>query len=221
MNIAEILKNYPIGTKLYSPIFGDVTFNGITEVIATIKVLKDTTEYEFFQDGRYYNAPNAECMLFPSKDNRKWNRMPTFPKGSYLTINFSGNLFTGILNYRGNNTTKFYAGIWIDVGKIINNRTFDNQQIIVRQATIEESAKLTKALLRINLVWNSIKLEFDEYFKPFDKVLVRNYDTEIWKPAYFSEMYIDEDVFYDTIGSGFYKQCIHYEENKHLANKLR
>lgn len=77
MNIAEILKKCPTGTKLYSPLFGEVEF----------VCVKDNTEYSircatsygdtplFMRNGIYFGAyPHAECMLFPSKDQRDWSK---------------------------------------------------------------------------------------------------------------------------------------------------
>ena len=70
MNIAEILKNVPKGTKLYSPIFGELTF--MCTNILCIKVLDlSNIVREFYHDGRFYM--NGECMLFPSRENRDWS----------------------------------------------------------------------------------------------------------------------------------------------------
>ena len=74
MNLIEILKDVPKGTKLYSPIFGDVIFEKIRQdyiVVKTINIIR-----EFYSDGRYYT--NGECMLFPSRDNRDWNTFQKF-----------------------------------------------------------------------------------------------------------------------------------------------
>lgn len=72
MNIAEILKDAPKGTKLYSPLFGEVKLESVSDVIITVKLgaLLST----FYKDGRYYQSyPNGECLLFPSKDKRNWD----------------------------------------------------------------------------------------------------------------------------------------------------
>ena len=53
-------------------------------------------------------------------------------------------------------------------------------------------------------------------FKPFDKVLVRNNDEEIWVPRLY-EMYlngINKHCCQDCLG---YLQCIPYEGNEHIA----
>lgn len=74
LNLAEILKDCPKGTKFYSILHGEVEFNGISE--------KDSYEVKFRDidgdiegvkpDGRYLSCLNGECILFPSKDQRDW-----------------------------------------------------------------------------------------------------------------------------------------------------
>lgn len=85
MNIAEILKNAPKGTKLYSPICGEVTLYEIDDKDHSI-VIQDEVDFlfSFTADGKYYDFdyPNGECLLFPSKENRDWSTFkvePQFP----------------------------------------------------------------------------------------------------------------------------------------------
>lgn len=55
------------------------------------------------------------------------------------------------------------------------------------------------------------------HFKPFDRVLVRNDDEEIWQPRLY-EMYSGgTEKHYCQDGQG-YLQCIPYEGNEHLAS---
>lgn len=77
MNIAEILKKCPKGTKLYSPVYGEVEFVKVKygESYAIHCVTKDGALDYFTSDGRLYcDFPDAECMLFPSKDQRDWSK---------------------------------------------------------------------------------------------------------------------------------------------------
>lgn len=82
MNIAEILKDAPAGTKLYSPIYGEVTLNSIDNDECAIIVTDECDNVTAFTaDGRYYaEYLNAECLLFPSKDNRDWSTFKVEPK---------------------------------------------------------------------------------------------------------------------------------------------
>lgn len=74
MNIAKILKNAPEGTKLYSPIFGDVILIRVVESNNAIFVRNIEGEWvEFSSEGIYDVLFDGECLLFPSRTNRDWN----------------------------------------------------------------------------------------------------------------------------------------------------
>ncbi len=79
LNLIKILKDCPEGTKLYSPAFGDVFFYGIDqdadEEDRQIICYTPNKKFEtlFFYDGTLWASDDAECMLFPSKNNRDWS----------------------------------------------------------------------------------------------------------------------------------------------------
>ena len=142
LNLVEILKDCPEGTKLYSPIIGEVEFKRIKYCEYPIvtcskngnRILSFTKDGLFFLEG--------ECiMLFPSKDQRDWSK------------------------------------------------------------------------------FNIKKVKFDpKAFQPFDKVLVRDINSEKWKIQLFS--HIIKDCFpyeYHCIGS-CYNFCIpNNDDTKHLV----
>lgn len=82
MNIAEILKNAPKGTMLYSPLYGEVALLEVHDPStyvhkdACIEVMTGNREDVcFYTNGKplcYGLAP--ECLLFPSKENRNWSK---------------------------------------------------------------------------------------------------------------------------------------------------
>lgn len=83
LNLVEILKDCPKGTKLYSPIYGDVELekvcldNGIQGYPIKIKIPNLTGAFpvgSFTKDGRLYAEHSGECMLFPSKEQRDWSK---------------------------------------------------------------------------------------------------------------------------------------------------
>ena len=140
INVAEKLKGCPKGTKLYSPLFGEVEFVRIEIGSIIVKVLDNGIPYSnvtFTAEGKLYNIEQSECLLFPSKDNRDWNKFN-------LTVNT---------------------------------------------------------------------------FKPFDKVLVRDYIDEKWILSIFGcyEDEVDADFPYVCL-NGRYRYCIPYEGNEHLLN---
>ena len=76
INLIEILKDCPQGTKLYSTVFGDVKFESINEdkfhpII--VRIGDDHTEC-FSADGKIYSFYDGECVLFPSKEERDWSK---------------------------------------------------------------------------------------------------------------------------------------------------
>lgn len=88
LNIAEILKNKPIGIKLYSPIFGDCTLCYIKNETNDICVKTLYDEIRFFDFEGRYNA-GGECLLFPSKEMRDWSKF-AWKKGNVLVSNDGG-----------------------------------------------------------------------------------------------------------------------------------
>lgn len=138
MNIAEILKDCPKGTKLYSPLFGELELSFVEgEHISCIT--KKRTCGLFTSDGKYFGGySDAECMLFPSRDQRDWNKFG------------------------------------------IPNQSKPRPQ-----------------------------------FKPFDKVLVRDLDSERWRCDFF-EKQEENEGFNVRCFRGVWYQCIPYEGNEHL-----
>lgn len=85
MNIAEILKQLPKGTKLYSPIFGEVEFVEITTNLEWIKVKTKVGGYEYFYlNGKY--SKDGECMLFPAKNVNWYNYQIPFNDGDVIIL---------------------------------------------------------------------------------------------------------------------------------------
>lgn len=83
INIAKILKDKPVNTKLYSPLYGDVYFSYIG-VRNNICVLHHRfTLSDFFYNGRYTAYKESEIMLFPSKEMRDWSKF-AWKKGDVL-----------------------------------------------------------------------------------------------------------------------------------------
>lgn len=79
INVAEKLKDCPKGTKFYSPLFGEVEFVRIEIGSIIVKVLDNGIPYSnsnvaFTAEGKWYDIEQTECLLFPSKENRDWNK---------------------------------------------------------------------------------------------------------------------------------------------------
>ena len=86
INIAEILRDCPIGTRLYSRIAGKVEFQqidehpGINHPIILKPVCQNTSPgdrklFSLTPTGRFDVVfPNGECVLFPSLEMQDWTR---------------------------------------------------------------------------------------------------------------------------------------------------
>ena len=78
LNLVEILKDCPKGTKLYSTTYGDVELirvNQNDDVDYPIEIkLSDDSINSVTTDGRLCEYYNGECVLFPSKEQRDWSK---------------------------------------------------------------------------------------------------------------------------------------------------
>ena len=79
IDLTKILKDCPKGFELYSPLCGTVLFCGIhntPEYDYPIECKINTESCIYFtKEGRFLiNCPDAECLLFPSKNQRNWNK---------------------------------------------------------------------------------------------------------------------------------------------------
>ena len=79
LNLVEILKDCPKGTKLYSTIYGDVELVGVYPKDDTcpieIKIVEGSDMIcDITNDGRLLDCFQGECTLFPSKDQRDWSK---------------------------------------------------------------------------------------------------------------------------------------------------
>ena len=87
LNLVEILKDCPEGTKLYSPVFGEVEFESINDIIGPIVVTTNTGNAECFTADGKMHTYNDDCLLFPSKEQRDWSKFnPKKPKFDPKTL---------------------------------------------------------------------------------------------------------------------------------------
>lgn len=100
------------GTKLYSPICGECTLVAIVEDTKTYPILVRSTHnnlYKFTPFGQCINTEDSECLLFPSKDERNWDK---FRKRGHRGEEY----YTIIVN-----AGEIYLGSYSDVRSTIDN----------------------------------------------------------------------------------------------------
>ena len=142
IDLTNILKDCPQGTKLYSTIFGEVEFKKIDEEsnypIVCVAIAGNNCDVT--ADGRYYDVLGGECILFPSKEQRDWSK---------------------------------FTASWYKKDK------FDPNTL-----------------------------------QPFDKVLARNFNYQIWHADIFSHVETDEDgSYYNVIKNDNYLMVIPYNDD--------
>ena len=87
LNIANILKDKPSGTKLYADAFGKLKLVKVDKVDTIYTRTKEGMFYSFYNDGKYNK--NGEPILVPSKEMRDWNKF-AWTKGDILVSNDYG-----------------------------------------------------------------------------------------------------------------------------------
>lgn len=202
MNIAEKLRNAPEGTKLYSPVLGDVTFKGINSLYIEVLDLSNIVR-EFYHDGRFYM--NGECMLFPSKDNRDWNNFSGCPykKGDFIVRNYpNGHKYIAIFSRLGGpypDTVHYLCLLYPD-GKFKTVSDFGIGDVKdVRLATNSEKKKLLDAIAKNGYYWDECSMTLKKLtlkFKVGDLIHREgNYLRHIIK-CIAQDRYICEDGFF-------------------------
>jgi hypothetical protein len=168
MNIAEILKYCPRDYRLYSPLFGEVTFYNITETKIRVYNLNKYCIYDFNHDGTF-NVVNGvestrECMLFPSKDQRDWSkfRFPTKPGDIMMMVDGSCPFIT--TNVFNKNAPICYCSIGSD-GKLVVHHTWYNNFYI--PASEEAKKKLFDKIAEAGYKWNADTLELEKIESKF------------------------------------------------------
>ena len=227
INIAEILRDMPKGTKLYSPLFGKCEYISVVGDKHPINIGIHNTngmQYEILTEyGCYFSDfEDTDTVLFPSAKMRCWDKF--FKRGDVLVDEDleTAVVFDGWANddYTEFNTTIDYYKISDKWGKKDICCT-----LIHRKATDEERAEFIAAAEKhYGGKYNPETLQVEPIkvaepkcpFEPFQKVLVRDFCNEKWKADYFSNYdVVDTSLPYRCVGE-CYKVCIAYEGNEHL-----
>lgn len=156
LNIANILKDKPKGTKLYADAFGELKLEHIKgneeDIIYTRS--KIFTLYTFYSDGKY--SKDGEPVLVPSKKMRDWSKF-AWKQGDIL-VSDDGKSHVIFSRWYDDNYTSFYGKYYL------NNENKDKafycavfvcttEGILLK---IKMPLEFTLVLLRKNLVANLI-----------------------------------------------------------------
>lgn len=233
--ILEILKKVPLGTELYSPTFGEVKFNGIRNCFANEQRIAVLTENKidmaFLTDGKF--RKNGEVMLFPSKEMRDWNKF-AWKKGDVLINSigvfcifkeFSCYPYTTFIAVFVNNADIVINGPVIEVTQEWNKASNEDAEKYIEyiNADIEKAnRKLNLETLEVESVskrpeptYKKVSDPPEHEFEPFERVLVRDVDTDKWTVDLYGFKENNDDYVYQCVG-GCCVYCIPYEGNEHL-----
>lgn len=215
-NIAEILKYCPKGMKLYSPILGECTLREINNndkyypIIVETSVNDKRTSVQFTKEGLYLNGClDSECLLFPSENRRDWSnfRIPT-KAGDIMMFRDKSAVF--IVKELSNGLVETI----VEYSKLFGLRVHTPIYIDYIPASEDMKEKLLKAIDNNGYKWDGKNLVKKKHqFKPFDKVLVRNDDNELWEPDILA-LYDGKAYSKYTCFRNSWRQCIPYDETR-------
>ena len=195
INIAEILKDCPKAMKLYSPLFGEVTFDSIYYRNLNYPVYVRNRKGEvvgFSKEGRYFGVySDAECLLFPSSEMRDWSKF--FKRGDVVIKNGGG--MAAIFDGWANDT---YTEFNTTINLYCDNNTGEEEvcdTFLFRKATeMERKRFIEKAERKLKGKYNPETLQVEPVkpkctFKPFGekikikleeiKELIEEYENEV------------------------------------------
>lgn len=147
-NIAEILRNAPVGTLLYSPMVGYVNLAEVKDEVGkrgAIKAylqFKNNKNIEFDSFGRY--RVDGECMLFPSKFHKTWDdwQESLFNFGDFIT------------NIDGYKETFVISGFDTSLAYDSHSREVTINKLEYRYATKDEKDAFIYELERNGYFWD-------------------------------------------------------------------
>lgn len=172
LNIAEILKDKPKGTKLYSPLFGDVYLSYVKDGIINVQHHVGITK--FFGDGRYYNYPESEPLLFPSKEMQDWSKF-AWEKGDVL-VNKIKTIFIIFEGFEDDNYTTFKGKHCLTT--IGNEKEYTNKEsnflVSLFDKAKEDDAQTYIKRLGGKLNRETLEIEKQPEFKDGDIVFVES-----------------------------------------------
>ena len=212
-NIADILRDCPTGTKLYSPVFGNVTLAYVDvadRFPIGVKFDRDRMA-GFLPDGRYVDVADAECQLFPSATMRDWDKF--FKRGD-VVCNADSHTYAVFRGWEDDQYLTFNAGyVWVNDG----SNKFDRNVVFPTNAFFRCPALADTVIKKIEEHYGgeinpgtlNIEIPAMPRLKPFDKVLV-------WVDGHWTaDIYSHKNSNKENVCiGGTYDRCIPYESNE-------
>lgn len=231
-NIAEILKYCRPGLPLWSSTYG----NACLEECTDNKIIVRTSHGTFMTNAEGMLCSDGECMLFPSKEQRDWDKFWPYEDGDVLYVKDKEREHVFI--YRKQEDEEKvgrYVNMvnWEHFCQRPNNYVCRVSEIkTIRYASENEIAALYTAIEKQGRIWNPVKKELEDIeivaaeekaekfdintLKPFDRVLVRDDNTLKWTIEHWMAYAPSHTQWKCLCLGSHYAQCIPYEGNEHL-----
>ena len=226
INIAEILRDMPEGTKLYSPLFGKCEYIAVVGDKRPINIRTSNTtdmQYEALTEyGCYFSDfEDTDTVLFPSAKMRDWSKF--FKRGD-IVYNPHSQMHAVFECWANDDYTEFNTTI-----NYYKDHTFGKEEVcdtecFVKANDEQKALFIAAAEKHYGGKYNPETLQVEPVkvskpvcpFESFQKVLVRDFCDEKWKADYFLHYNEDDCLFlYRCVGDS-YNVCIAYEGNEHL-----
>lgn len=230
LNLVEILKDCPKGTKLYSTVFGEVEYVGINE--SSYRRINFTTSKEIANgvtsDGRHFDHYDGECTLFPSKEQRDWSkftapwcnlekqdeqkkqvRFPKFTLDDVLALQYCMETVKKVQEDK-----ELYEQL-----NLIHSKIYDAYWI---EKQGKQASSYIKEINDVGYKCDAKKKELNKKdkfdpktLKPFDKVLLFNSIGSEWKFDFYSHKNAKHGLL-ECVGYHSSRVIPYNEETKHL-----
>lgn len=220
INIAEILRDMPKGTKLYSPLFGKCecieVVNSKYPIVIKAQSVNGAGVEDFTENGRFIDGfEGAECLLFPSAKMRCWDKF--FKRGD-IVYNLYSKMYAVFECWANDDYTEFNTTI-----NYYDDHTFGGEEVCTTDSFVKATDKQRVEFIEAaekhyggkynpeTLHVESVKVVEPKCpFKPFQKVLVRDDGEDNWCASFFSHYERGSKFPYVTTAGGF-RQCLFYE----------
>lgn len=230
-NIAETLKYCPQGLPLWTPTYG----NACLEECTDNRIIVRTNHGIFMTNAEGMLCSDGECILFPSKEQRDWDKFWPYKDGDVLYAKAKQNEYVFIYREKEKEdevchyvNLSHWEDLWQAPDGYVCNKT---ETETIRYATEKEIDALHRAIEKEGRIWDPVEKElkniefvasedkaekFDiNTLKPFDRVLVRDDSTLKWAIDLWMAYEQDAEWIHQCLRDS-YVQCIPYEGNEHL-----
>lgn len=159
-----------------------------------------------------------------NRETLKIEKAQSFKDGDVITImpHIGDRL---IYLFKAEDDEKYYGHAFLDGNiAIVNEDSYCQKDFCTARPSIEaEKQQLFSALAKEGKAWDDkkkqiVSLKPKVELKPFDKVLVRDFENQAWATSFFG--FKDADLYFCCNGRS-YQQCIPYIGNEHLLGTTK